>query len=279
MAKFSERYGLSSIIEKEITIREGAPKEFREFIQMTFYDLHKRPSDLRAITTRVLKIPPDKNNWTEYPNIEYEVGDHMENCEWYFVYDIIEAIIQKLTPSEEEQFITEINEYFILNGIGWKIVDGQVETRGNDVFETTVQNVMSVLENASLSTARNEIKEAIFDLSRRPMPDITGSIQHSLACLECVMREITGNKKATLGDLVKSFPDVIPSPLDQAVTKIWGFASEQGRHLREGQTPEYIEAELIVEVTSAIASYLGKKIKHKDFLETEEDDDLSDFPF
>jgi hypothetical protein len=59
---------------------------------------------------------------------------------------------------------------------------------------------------------------------------------------------------------MKKFPGVIPSPLDQAVTKIWGFTSEQGRHLREGQAPEYLVAELVVEVTSAIATYLGKKL-------------------
>ncbi len=59
---------------------------------------------------------------------------------------------------------------------------------------------------------------------------------------------------------MKKYPGVIPSPLDQAVTKIWGFTSEQGRHLREGEAPEYLEAELVVEVTSAIATYLGKKL-------------------
>ena len=59
---------------------------------------------------------------------------------------------------------------------------------------------------------------------------------------------------------MKKFPGLIPFPLDQAVTKIWGFTSEQGRHLREGEAPEYLEAELVVEVTSAIATYLGKKL-------------------
>jgi hypothetical protein len=75
-----------------------------------------------------------------------------------------------------------------------------------------------------------------------------------------VAREITGDKKSTLGDLMKKFPNVIPTPLDQAVTKIWGFTSEQGRHLREGQAPKYLEAELVVEVTAAISTYLSKKI-------------------
>lgn len=257
---FSKRQGLYSLKEKEITVREDAPEGLRGFIKMAFYDLNKNPSELRTITSRVLKTPPDSNNWSEFPNIDWEVGQHLENCEWYLVYDIIEVIIQKLNPKEKEIFTNEINEYFITNGIGWKIVNEQIETRGDEVFETAVKKVVSVLDIAKLQTAKTEIREALNDLSRRPTPDITGAIQHSLACLECVTREFTGDKKSTLGDLMKKHPGVIPSPLDQAVTKIWGFTSEQGRHLREGEAPEYLEAELVVEVTSAIATYLGKKL-------------------
>lgn len=257
---FSKRQGLFSIKEKEITVREDAPEGLRGYIKMAFYDLNKNPSDLLSITSRVLKIPPDSNNWSEFPNINYEVGHHLENCEWYLVYDIIETIIQKLNQQEKVTFTTEINEYFVTNGIGWKIVNGQIETRGDEVFETAVKTVVTVLETAKLQTAKTEIREALNDLSRRPTPDITGAIQHSLACLECVTREYTGDTKSTLGDLMKKFPGVIPTPLDQAVTKIWGFTSEQGRHLREGQAPEYLEAELVVEVTAAIATYLGKKL-------------------
>lgn len=257
---FSKRQALFSIKEKEITVREDVPEGLRGFIKMAYYDLGKKPSDLRSITSRVLKIPSDNNNWSEFQNIHYEVGQHLENCEWYLVYDIIETIIQKLNPQEKTTFTDEINEYFIANGIGWKIVNGLIEIRGDEIFETAVKTVVSTLEVAKLSTARTEIRGALIDLSRRPTPDITGAIQHSLACSECVTREVTGDTKSTLGDLMKKLPGVIPRPLDQAVTKIWGFTSEQGRHLREGQSPEYLEAELAVEVTSAIATYLGKKL-------------------
>lgn len=257
---FSKRQGLFSIKEKEITVREDAPEGFRSFIKMAYYDLDKKPSDLRAITSRVLRIAPDSNNWSEFPNIDGEVGQHLDNCEWYLVYDIIEMIIQKLNDLEKTTFSKEINEYFIANGIGWKIVNGLIETRGDEVFETAVKTVVSVLETAKLETAKTEIKEALIDLSRRPTPDITGAIQHSLACLECVAREVTGNKKATLGELIKKHQNIVPKPLDIAIDKIWGFTSEQGRHLREGQAPEYLEAELVVELSAAISTYLGKKL-------------------
>jgi AbiJ N-terminal domain 4 len=270
---FSKRQGLFSIKEKEITVREDAPEGLRGFVTMAYYDLNKKPSDLLSITTRVLKIPPE-NNWSEYPNINNEVRQHIDNCEWYLVYDIIEAIIKKINQQEKLTFSNEINEYFISNGIGWKIVNGQVETRGDEVFETAVKTVVSVLEAAKLKTAKTEIKEALYDLSRRPTPDITGAIQHSLACLECVAREVSGDKKATLGELIKKYPNIVPRPLDIAIDKIWGFTSEQGRHLQEGRAPEYLEAELVVELSAAISTYLGKRLGG-----TNKQIESDDFPF
>jgi hypothetical protein len=258
--KFSKRKGFYLLNEKEITVREAAPEGLRGFIRMAFYDLGKNPSDLRTITTRVLKIAPDKNNWSEYPNIDYEVEEHLESCDWYYVYDIIETIILNLNAQQAATFTEELNDYFIANGIGWKIVNGLLEIRGDEVFETAVSTVVFVLEAAKLQTAKTEIKEALIDLSRRPDPDITGAIQHSLACLECVAREMAGDKKATLGELIKKHPNIVPKPLDQAIEKVWGFTSEQGRHLREGNAPQYLEAELVVELSAAISTYLGKKL-------------------
>src|SRR5690606_7701298 len=123
-----------------------------------------------------LKIAPDSNNWSQFPNIDLEVGEHLYSCEWYLVYDIIETIIQKLNEPKKTTFSNEINEYFITKGIGWKIVNGLIEIRGDEVFETAVKTVVSVLETAKLETAKTEIKEALIDLSRRPTPDITGDM-------------------------------------------------------------------------------------------------------
>ena len=275
--KFSERLGLSSVKEKEITVREDAPEGLRAFIPIAFYELGKNPSDLREIICRILRTPADKNNWSEFPNIDYEVRQLLENCDWFLVYDIIETIIEKLEPAKRKMFSEEINKYFISNGIGWKIENDIIVTRGDETFETAVKNVVTVLDTANLKTAKTEIKEALADLSRRPHPDITGAIQHSLACLECVTREITGDKNLTLGDLMKKYPGIIPTPLDQAVTKIWGFTSEQGRHLKEGKAPEYLEAELVVEVAAAISSYLGKKLGGT--VEQKVTDNNDDLPF
>lgn len=109
------------------------------------------------------------------------------------------------------------------------------------------------------ATASGEIHQALVDLSRRPDPDITGAIQHALAALECVARDLTGEPKPTLGEILKRHPDLIPVPLDESVKKAWGYASERGRHLREGRDPDMVESELIVRLASVVTTYLVKK--------------------
>lgn len=80
-----------------------------------------------------------------------------------------------------------------------------------------------------------------------------------MAALECVCREVTGDKKATLSSLIKSHPNIVPTLLNVAIEKIWGFSSEQERHFQEGRVPDYDEAELLVHLAATLCSYLCKK--------------------
>ncbi len=64
---------------------------------------------------------------------------------------------------------------------------------------------------------------------------------------------------AMLGGIIKKHPDLVPPPLHEAISKIWGFSSEQGRHLREGRSLQIDEAELFVHLSASICLYLSKK--------------------
>jgi hypothetical protein len=263
MESFSKRHGFSSVEEVEITIREDAPDDLRGFLIQLTYEHGFKPSTLRSVVCKALKKMPDPNNWSEYPNIDNEVTNLIFDCKWYKVYDIIERILHHLgevnyIEDVYESYEKEVNEYFIENGIGWKIEDGLIEFRGTEAFESVVKNAQSVEDTAGHITASKELHQAIEDLSRRPHPDATGAIQHSMASLECVAREITGDRKANLGDIMKKHAYIIPKPLDEAVVKAWGYASENGRHIREGREPSLNEAELVVGLCACLGSYLIK---------------------
>ena len=260
--RFSDRHGFTASREDpEITVRNDAPQHLREAVLMIAYDCELSPSPVRDIICRVLRARPDRGNWSEYPNIAGEVEYLIDDCEWFEVYDIIEEIYRFISRREESpaSFSKEINKYFLKNGIGWQLVGGELQIRGSEAFEKTVHAAQEVLEDTGRTTASGEIHQALADLSRRPDPDITGAVQHGMAALECVARDVFDDPRATLGELIKKHSDVFTPPLDQCLEKAWGFASERGRHIREGRDPAFEDAELVVGLASVVATYLVKK--------------------
>lgn len=258
MSTFSDRHGYAPA-EKDLATREVASVDFRNGLISLAYDCGSRPHEVRETLCRLLWKTPNPSNWSAFPNVDFESRELLEDCEWFEVYDFTEAIYPHL--ENKAQFEAHLNKYFRRNGIGWKFEDGQIQVRGEDAFERSVDDARTALSAGGQVTAARELREALADLSRRPEPDITGAIQHALAALECTARDTTGDPKATLGDLIKRYPEMLKPPLDVAVSKLWGFASEYGRHIREGRIPLHEDAELAVHVASAVASYLSKKVQ------------------
>ena len=261
---FSKRHGYNKPTEAEITVRQDAPHEFRGVLIDLAYDCGFKPSSLRKIICNVLRKRPDRNNWSEYPNIDDENHCLIDDCEWYKVYDVVEAIYKTMEGGysyDQDKLENEINEYFIESGIGWQLKSGAIESRGTEGYEAILKATDHALANSDRNTARKELHEAVADLSRRPKPDMTGAIQHAMASLECVARDACGDSKATLGEILNRYKELIPPPLDQAVMKAWGYASENARHIREGREPSFSEAELIVGICASVSTYLSSKEK------------------
>ncbi len=263
--KFSIKHGFRDSKEAEITIRNDAPHEFRGILIALAYECGYGPTSLRSLVCKTLRKRPDKDNWSEYPNMDDEVHGLIDDCEWYRVYDIVEAISQSMKEApysyDADKFESEVNSYFIENGIGWQIIEGNIEVRGPELFEEIVQTSKNLLKDTNRDTAHKELHEALTDLSRRPTPDITGAIHHSMASLECVARDVCGDQKASLGEILKRYKGLIPQPLDQTVKTAWGYASENARHIREGREPTFEEAELIVGICATVTNYLARKEK------------------
>jgi len=268
MATFTERHGFEEPAT-EIHVRNDAPRELREAIAPLAYKTGCGPSPLRTIVCGVLLTAEDTNNWSEYPNVDDEVRGLINSCEWYYIYEITEETYRWLSKKSERdshreydpaQFKDRLNRFLVRKGIGWQLSEeGEVCVRGPEMFEVTLKSASDALNQFGATTAAAELHHALKDLSGRPTPELTGAIQHALAALECVARQFAKDEKATLGAILKNTPGLVPAPLDKALEKLWGYASEKGRHLQEGQLPTYAEAELVVTVAGAVCQYLAKK--------------------
>jgi len=257
--RFSDRHGYRGA-DQEVSVHEDAPEGLRFAIPLIAQGIGMSPSEMRRIVCQVLLIRPDPSNWSEYPNVWREVNELIESCEWFKVYDVAEALHHHLKlhfPDKAPTFQDRLNQYFKENGIGWEIADGQILYRGSESFTEAIREAAGVLNETGRRVAANEIHEALQDISRRPSPDVTGAIQHAMAALECTARDVTGEPNLTLGRLVPRLG--LAPPLDTAVEKMWGYASERARHIREGQEVITEEAELVVSVACAVCTFLTRR--------------------
>lgn len=256
MTTFSDRHNHQPA-DADITIREDAPEAFRYAVLQFAVDNDMGPHSLRDIACSILFIAPNRKNWSAYPNVWDEVQRLLGDAPWYRVYDIAEAIYRRLRPDLAEKYANGLNRYFRQAGIGWQMTPEGIMYRGDETYAATTQSAAAILLVTNRQRAANEIKEAIKDISRRPEPDTTGAIQHSIAALECVVRDVLDAPNDTLGTLLPRLG--LPRPLDTAVEKMWGFSSERARHVREGETLDDVQAELVVSVACAVSAFIAKR--------------------
>jgi hypothetical protein len=256
---FSKRHNFSKT--PPITIRTDAPNGLRYAVVQNAYDCGPSYSAIRSVVCRVLLDAPDPNSWTEIPNIRDEVLQHIRFCDWFKVYDVAEALLSYIETTQgyasAVQYANSMNDFFIGAGIGWQFAPNEgIVYRGDETFDVATAEAAKALSVTGRKNAANEIEEAIRDISRRPDPDITGAVTHSMAAVECVAQDILGSKQ-TLGQMVGALN--LPKPLDEAVSKLYGFASQHGRHVSEQSRPAPEDAELLVQISCAICTYLAKR--------------------
>lgn len=191
-------------------------------------------------------------------------------CAWFQIYDLIEDTFSQLVfheqelagPDEEARAFPMqqvINDYFLRAGIGWRMVDGKIIVRSSEAFEAVVTTAAAVLKEFERPTAAKHLHEALQDLSRRPEADLAGAIYHAMGSMEYVARDLSGAPKATLGEILKRYPELLPKPLDLALSQVWGYASNEARQVLEGRDPIREEAQLIVGLAVTVTTYLIRK--------------------
>ncbi len=236
---FSRRHGFRA--QRPITVREDAPRALRAGLVGILRDMGHSYTSVRELICPVLHEFPDPNNWTEIPNVRDEVLALVQDCDWFRIYDIAEVAYGSFVgENRQDEFAERLNVLFEDLGIGWQMIDGHIVTRGDQDFERAVAQANAQIEGAGMQSAKTELNEARADLSRRPEPDITGTVQHCMAA-------IIQRHGAAIG---------IPRPLDSAIEQMWGYASEMARHIREGRVPAREEAEFLLSISASIITYL-----------------------
>jgi hypothetical protein len=276
--RFSDRIGIPRAAA-DITVREDATAYLRYAVSTEAAKLGVRPNAQRHAICTLVRAVPDPDNWSD-GNVWSEVEGHLAECPWYRVYDFAEEMYAALAKQGNgaPQYEASLNEICVETGIGWQMARGRFIARGDVPFEQTLHRARDAVSATRHATAAAELSEAINDLSRRPRPDKTGAVHHAIAAVECLARDVVNDPNPTLGDLIKRYRETlaIPRPLDQALEKVWGYASEVGRHVREGREPGWPETQLVVALAAALCTYL---LRDEQPAETDAGSDPDDLPF
>ena len=256
MPSFSIRYNLRES-DNSIIVTNDAPEVFRLWLIYLVKSLEVSIEKIRASVCACTYQAEDRNNWSPNDFMLSEAQDKLLQAQWYYVYDVAEDLYKQLPLNKKGVYVEELNTFFYTNGYGWQINnDGIILRRGNVIENNNFASALDAL--AHLSTAQNELKNALQDLSKRPEPDLTGSVHHSLASIECLLRDMFNASGESLGNIIKNNRKKFTSPLDLVIGQLWGYASNHGRHVGEGTEPTFEEAQFVLYTTSAIITFVTK---------------------
>jgi hypothetical protein len=273
---FSRRHGLAAPAAGTL-LHEIAPSGLRTtlFEVLSTMSLNSFGGDfdgvrLRNLFCKVMNIRPNLENsdgllaFREAEQLIYE-------CEWYQFYEIVEELYRLLrredglgtglvrAPQRGVLFANTMNEELVRLGIGWRLADGKVFSRGNEIFENTVTSAAAVLHSSSKPTAAEHLQFALDALSARPKANTGGAVAHATSAVECVLGEITG-QAMTLGKYLDKYPTLFHPALKRGLDGIYGYASDEGaRHGKEGIVPTREDAEFTLAVCAAFCTLLVSK--------------------
>ncbi len=211
------------------------------------------------------------------------------NSKWFEVYTIIETLIPllkenfyrtyyiKRQPSDnppggisdpwyiQSYFREKINEILETENSGYRISDDMVffpitsETELKEVKQT---------QKCEIESVRNRFNHAVSLFSDREKPDYPNAVKEAISAMESLAQYYTENQSGTLGELITSkkicmkTPQLIslPQPLKDAMSKLYGYASNEGDVRHSNNESEHIvtfnEAKFIIVTASALINYI-----------------------
>ena len=153
--RFSKRHGYAEVPDE--VVYEDAPEALRQFLVKTTADHVGIDSAavLRQVVCSTLRKRADPNNWSP-GHILNEVEGLLFECEWFKVYDVIEALAPWIIQEDRSAYKgwrNDLNQLMVEEGVGWQIKNGKVVHRGTDVFEHAVSTADQALQEAGRSTS------------------------------------------------------------------------------------------------------------------------------
>ena len=218
----------------------------------------------KLLYVEFFKWPVDKVPDYAYKAIEILRRWFFE-ASWSEIYDFVECCIATESTvggagRERAKNLTKISNDFLSRELSaYRIVAGHFVPLTN---ESEIESVNEVVERkGKFSSASDHTQTAIRMYSDRNSPDYRNSVKESISAVESVVRVISGDDKATLGDALKKVDKVhsLHPALKDGLSKIYGYASDESgiRHsMTEQSSVDKTDAYFMLVSCSAFCNFL-----------------------
>jgi hypothetical protein len=279
---FSQRYGFEPIKVPFQVNDISAP--FRIDLWNAFYLFVHSPLEnaqygldsFRRIY-KLLWIHFFRKPYDDFPNRDYElsaiVRKHIENGEWYKVYEFFEFVFLNIERAEEysfEDFVTYIDKTLKTNNSGYRIIKGKFIPITNDTEINEINSVSDVAKQYRLTGIQEHLKSSLDLISKKPNPDLRNSIKESISMVEVICRIIEPSEN-TLGKALNKIEKngQINQTLKSALEKLYAYSNGKNgiRHALMDDTNLGIEdARFFLVSCSAFTNYLIEKANKENLL-------------
>jgi hypothetical protein len=275
--RFSERYGFSEFRQalQVDVVDEPLRNSLWNALQMTFWDnvyssdgyrgLSVRGNEpLRALCRRLwmsyFKKPLD-TLWDDWTNTRKELRDYFFHCEWYEVYDFLEFVAHG--PREvDDEFCGKCNTFLEREASAYRFVSGEI-------VRIVAPEEIASIEDA-LSGPDDPIKDHLHRslelIADRSAADYRNSIKEAISAVEALVRDVTGEKAGTLGELLKKLEEHQVHPaLRAAFSKLYGYTSDADgiRHALTAESQAtFDDAKFMLVACSAFVGYVRGRLKN-----------------
>ena len=183
-------------------VYDDAPDAIRIGIREVLHVLgYQRPTAQRQILCSALRITPDQNNWSDYPNVDFEVSQLIQTGPWYKFFDALERIPRFLPEQEVEPYYEATNGILADEGIGYRFDSGNLVRVGTEEFHGAVNDARTALEDEKFDEPRRQFERA-YEFRNRLPPDWPNAIKEAVNSVEGVLQVIFDRPSVALPTIV-----------------------------------------------------------------------------
>ncbi|RYG15549.1 MAG: hypothetical protein EOO07_15160 [Chitinophagaceae bacterium] len=180
-------------------------------------------------------------------------------AKWWQVFEFIEFVATNGEKPVKPKFIEACNYYLSIENSAYRFIEGSlVEITSKDEIES-IESAIAL--SAPYGGIKAHLKRSLELLSDKQNPDYRNSIKESISAVESLAKQISGNEKATLGEVLKSLERKakLHPALKSAFSSLYGYTSDANgiRHaLLEDTSLSKTDARFMLVCCSAFVNYV-----------------------